>query len=940
MSELIIKTGNSSHAYPLREGAPLFAGRSAECDLYLPSPAVSRRHAVFLAKNGDCGLKDLESANGTFLNGKRITKAVRLMDGDVIRIAEFIIEFKVSPQPAAELKKKSRRSVRSKTVSSKTSALSAPSADVSPLSEDGEPSELPVPPPSGAGRAGGAAASETPPPVAKSGRHALRMPKVPPRMEISEEEVGDGGDDAAFLLDDAGGEEEVKGSALNQAAVEAGIVGEFVPDLEEEAAGPALEQTPTTSDAMPLDELFRQAIETRLFLYSFLSDMKREREDFLARRPSMPDAVKSELARQDRELDKIPAPDQAEGMIEKRRAKQTELMTRIREAKARGEAPPPKPSRDMRQAEEMAISQWTVCAQSAREVLPAVYAEGYRIMADEPLADILASAGLDPEPLLGGGAYYLALEVLLEEVKDARQAIRVKMASQAEQAAKSGGKQGMRGLFAKSAAKGGDVEQEASVAGEGLEALAESDRELAERTAWIGQEMAFLEKTLIQEFWRVYGEVAGRFVPGFGEMPLEVRAFLRYGAIGFKKWWMKPEVREHLMEECSRDVIRRMPISRKATNILYVDEYLAAVSNGECTPALDENLEINERNSPNWKADKALRRLINSRTQTVLLEELLEYLDGRMEVLADEAAAIDERIARLLPGTADFRKTKSELAQTRQSYRVEISKLTSLANKIRNETLVSFMDTAAETNARFDSGELPRPTPAFLIARECGAIRKIGRLLSNLKERFLPLVLRDKFDVGTDAVNDRRALNGELAGMEKRDPRIFLETIVPSKKKAGRVDLRVSPVVVLIPAAGVLAYSWNPRSGPEDGRLALPTCFVRRRLRERQLTYLLADFRWDTSKASAGMDVLTSDTIVAAFMTVRWDWRKRSKEAREKGLVFNEQNDRTNWRRVYEAYLQTAYDGGKKLFNRNYDFYERIIGKYFDLPDNAVLLRK
>mgnify|MGYP002144971175 CR=1 FL=1 len=33
------------------------------------------------------------------------------------------------------------------------------------------------------------------------------------------------------------------------------------------------------------------------------------------------------------------------------RAKQKELMTRIREAKARGEAPPPKPSRDMRQAD-------------------------------------------------------------------------------------------------------------------------------------------------------------------------------------------------------------------------------------------------------------------------------------------------------------------------------------------------------------------------------------------------------------------------------------------------------------------------------------------------------------------------------------------------------------------------------------------------------------
>ncbi|MCD8141045.1 MAG: hypothetical protein LUE17_14965 [Planctomycetaceae bacterium] len=109
---------------------------------------------------------------------------------------------------------------------------------------------------------------------------------------------------------------------------------------------------------------------------------------------------------------------------------------------------------------------------------------------------------------------------------------------------------------------------------------------------------------------------------------------------------------------------------------------------------------------------------------------------------------------------------------------------------------------------------------------------------------------------------------------------------------------------------------------------------------ERQLIYLMSDFRWDTSKASAGMDVMNSEAIVAAFMGVRWDWRKRSREGREKGLIYTEQNDRTNWRRVYEAYMTTAYDAGKKLYNRNYDFYERIIGKYFDLPEGLELLRK
>ncbi len=242
--------------------------------------------------------------------------------------------------------------------------------------------------------------------------------------------------------------------------------------------------------------------------------------------------------------------------------------------------------------------------------------------------------------------------------------------------------------------------------------------------------------------------------------------------------------------------------------------------------------------------------------------------------------------------------------------------------------------------ARFSSGELPRPTPEFLIERECGAVRKLGRLLANLKERFMPLVVRDSFHPGTDAVNDRAAIRTEIAEIEKRDPRVFLETLVESKKKANRVDVRISPVIVLVPSAGILAFSWNPRQKPEDGRLAIPTCFIRRRLRERQMTYLMADFRWDTSKAGAGMDVMASETIVAAFMGVRWDWRKRSKDGREKGLVYTDQNDRMNWRRVYEAYLSTAYDSGKKLFNRNYDFYERVIGKYFDLPDGVELLRK
>ncbi len=1024
MAELYINDRNGCRVYAMSEGKPLFAGRTTECDICLPAPSVSRKHAVFLSRQNICGLKDLDSSNGTFLNGKRLNRSVRLKDGDVIQIGSFTLEFHAE-RDVAEVKAESgehgdqtptpRPVPPEQSVAAMASSPSIPQSamvvsDDAEAAVDGDevpaPAMLaesrqtdkipesapeeesppePAPEPATSNAIDSAiqalptpeSAPEPAPAREKSetdpGEKAASVimppprPNLPPRPEISDDEIGDGADDADFVIEEENGEGEGEGQAAvtNKAAVEAGIVGEFAPDEDDSPqpnggndsggggggsrsvvrSGPeAIMQTAIQAGpefdpgAFPLDANLRQAIEARLVLYSFLADLKAEREAFMARRPKMADAVKAELARQDREMDKIPNAQQALGMIEKRQEKKKALLEKIAEAKRNDSPPPPRPSRDMREAEEMAISQWTICAQSFSEALPAAYAESFRLSRDEPLTGKLIDVDIDPIPLMGGGVYYLALEYLQEEARSARVQIKEQLASAPDAGEKKQG--GVLGMFGRGKSDDGaddDSDIEASV---DTEELAVNDAYLGERMGWIKQEMAFMEKTLIAEFWKVYGETALKYLPDHENMPPAVRAFLRHGVIGFKPWWMKEDVKRHIVEDCRDDVVHHMDVGKSITNVLYADEYLAAVMNSECTPALDENLEINERNSPNWKADKALRKLINSRSQATLLQELLDSLGERMNGLEEEAAMVDQQIDRLLSGQKNFKALKSELGQKRQAFKVEISKLTKLSAKIKEETLATLQETITETEERFESGELPRPTPEFLIQRECDALHKIGRLLANLKERFMPLVVRDNFQIDTDAVNDRMAITGEVLEMERRDPRIFLETLVASKKKASRVDLRISPTIVLIPSAGVLAYSWNPRGKPEDGRLAIPTCFIRRRIRERQLTYLLADFRWDTSKAAAGMDIMTSETIVAAFMTVRWDWRKRSKEGREKGLVFTEQNDRTNWRRVYEAYLQTAYDGGKKLFQRNYDFYERIVGKYFDLPENVQLLRK
>lgn len=73
-------------------------GRALEADVRVNDTQVSRRHAVVRAvRSGGTGdleyiLTDLDSRNGTFLNGSRVREA-RLANGDKIAIGETILRF-------------------------------------------------------------------------------------------------------------------------------------------------------------------------------------------------------------------------------------------------------------------------------------------------------------------------------------------------------------------------------------------------------------------------------------------------------------------------------------------------------------------------------------------------------------------------------------------------------------------------------------------------------------------------------------------------------------------------------------------------------------------------------------------------------------------------------------------------------------------------------
>jgi hypothetical protein len=69
------------------EGRPPFeVGRGRELDVVLLDPEVSRRHARFQSQNGIVYIDDLHSSNGTFLNGRRVTEAIEIREGDAIDV--------------------------------------------------------------------------------------------------------------------------------------------------------------------------------------------------------------------------------------------------------------------------------------------------------------------------------------------------------------------------------------------------------------------------------------------------------------------------------------------------------------------------------------------------------------------------------------------------------------------------------------------------------------------------------------------------------------------------------------------------------------------------------------------------------------------------------------------------------------------------------------
>ena len=126
-------------------------GRGTSCDVRLPDPSVSQRHAVVSVKEADYHIIDEGSTNGTFVGGVRLSpKAPRaLRSGDLVRVGRVWLEVRIdqsAPTPdlalatrdlALALVQQAMRSQGSDTVPKVTVVEGADMGAVLPLSDEG-----------------------------------------------------------------------------------------------------------------------------------------------------------------------------------------------------------------------------------------------------------------------------------------------------------------------------------------------------------------------------------------------------------------------------------------------------------------------------------------------------------------------------------------------------------------------------------------------------------------------------------------------------------------------------------------------------------------------------------------------------------------------------------------------------------------------------------
>lgn len=94
---LVMFRDGQRREFPI-EGEEVVIGRRQDCGLRVQTGDVSRRHCMIEINANEVEIQDLESANGTFVNGKRVEQAT-LTAGDKVKVGPVTFVVQIDGEP-------------------------------------------------------------------------------------------------------------------------------------------------------------------------------------------------------------------------------------------------------------------------------------------------------------------------------------------------------------------------------------------------------------------------------------------------------------------------------------------------------------------------------------------------------------------------------------------------------------------------------------------------------------------------------------------------------------------------------------------------------------------------------------------------------------------------------------------------------------------------
>lgn len=119
---VLFKKNDSQNVISLSSNVTVI-GRRHDCDLRVPLPLISRRHCQLSKENDIITIRDLNSSNGTYVNGKRISEK-KINAGDYVKIGPLTFMIQINGQPSEivpPVKSESKPPIKTVTTNKKSS---------------------------------------------------------------------------------------------------------------------------------------------------------------------------------------------------------------------------------------------------------------------------------------------------------------------------------------------------------------------------------------------------------------------------------------------------------------------------------------------------------------------------------------------------------------------------------------------------------------------------------------------------------------------------------------------------------------------------------------------------------------------------------------------------------------------------------------------------